>query len=166
MKAPSEPKAKMMLNGQRRVAMTIALGALTFVTLSIADSSPSADIIRTRQQALKTMGASLKTVRDQMRQADPDMTAIKEAGANIQKTAGKLEAWFPPGTGPEAGVKTAARPEIWADPNTFEQKRADLVAAAAVFSKITASGDKDAIRGAVAPLNRTCKSCHDKFYEE
>ena len=146
--------------------MAFAASALVFATLSIADSTSAVAIIEQRQKALKAMGASLKTVRDQIRQADPDMTAIKEAGINIQSTAGKLSGWFPPGSGPEAGVKTAAKPEIWTDLSTFEQKQKDLIAAAAEFAKVTASADKEAIRGAIAPLNRTCKGCHDKFYEE
>lgn len=112
------------------------------------------------------MGASLKTVRDQLRQAEPDMAAIKAAGENIKNTADKMAAWFPRGSGREAGIKTAAKPEIWSDAGTFDQKRTALIAAAGAFAKLTASGDKATIGPAVSTLNRTCKSCHDAFYEE
>jgi cytochrome c556 len=143
----------------------LVTGAILFVSASFAHSDP-VEVIKTRQQGLKEMGASLKTVRDQLRQGTPDMAAIKSSGENIKKTADLMATWFPKGTGTESGIKTGAKAEIWSDADTFEQKRKDFVAAANSFAEVTASGDKAAISSAVRPLSSTCKSCHEIFFND
>ena len=144
----------------------LAAGVIFFATASIAHSSEPAETIHTRQQGLKDMGASLKLVRDQLRQPAPDMAAIKAAGENIKKTADLMANWFPKGSGTESGIKTGAKPEIWSDADTFEKKRMDLVKAADPFAELTAAGDKEAISAAVRPLSGTCKGCHEIFFND
>lgn len=141
-------------------------GALVYTAATFAQTGSTADVIQTRQHGLKDLGASLKTVRDQLRQPSPDMAAIKAAGENIKKTADLMANWFPKGSGTESGIKTGAKPEIWSDAATFEKKRLDLVAAAGPFAELTAAGDKAAISVAVRPLSGTCKSCHDAFFND
>jgi cytochrome c556 len=135
-------------------------------SIALAQSTSPTELIRTRQQGLKDMGVSFKTVRDQVRQGLPDMAAVKTASENIQTIANKMAVWFPQGSGAEAGVKTAAKAEIWSDAATFDKKRTELVAAAETFAKLTASADKAAIAAGVAPLGKTCKGCHDLFFED
>lgn len=154
-----------MMKLSKNLKKALAAGAILFLTAASAHSD-TAEIIKTRQQGLKDMGASLKTVRDQLRQPSPDMAAIKEAGENIKKTADLMANWFPKGSGTESGIKTGAKPEIWSDPATFEKKRMDLVNAAGPFAELTAAGNKDAIIAAVRPLNGTCKGCHDIFFND
>lgn len=135
-------------------------------TLAIAQVGAPADVIHIRQQGFKDMGAALKTVRDQLKQSSPDMAAIRTASDTINATTTKLATWFPNGSGANAGIKTAAKAEIWSDAATFEKKRNELIAAAQAFAKLTASGDKATITAGVAPLSRTCKGCHDIFFED
>ena len=150
----------------RLITLMLATSAIVCSTFAIAQVSAPVDIIHTRQQGFKNMGAALKVVRDQLRQSSPDMAAIKVAGETIKGTAPKLSAWFPQGSGTETGIKTAAKPEIWSDGGTFDKKRSDLIAATEAFTKLTASGDATAIATGVAPLSRTCKGCHDMFFED
>jgi len=150
-----------MLKASTRIAIAVTIGALTSVT--IAATTTPADTIRSRQQELKDLGASFKTVRDQLRVSSSDMAAIKTAGADIKAKAEAMHAWFPKGTGSEVGIKTGAKPEIWTDAATFDQKRKDFVAAAGKFADLTASGDKAAIAAGVGPLGGSCKGCHDNF---
>jgi cytochrome c556 len=154
-----------MLSASGNLKNALVACAILFMTTSLAHSD-TADVIKTRQQGLKDMGASLKLVRDQLRQPAPDMAAIKAAGDNIKKTADMIAHWFPKGSGIESGIKTGAKPEIWSDPATFEKKRLDLVAAAGPFAELTASGDKEKISKAVRPLSGTCKGCHDLFFND
>lgn len=140
--------------------------SLAYVTVSNAQNNSPVDVIRTRQQGMKDLGASFKTVRDQLKQSSPDMAAIKAAGDNIKKTADLISAWFPKGTGVEAGIKTGAKPEIWSDAATFDKKLTDFVAAAGPFAKLTASGNASAIIAGIRPFSSTCKGCHDMFFND
>lgn len=149
-----------MLKVNRGLLLT---GALAVAAATWAADSKPTDTIHARQQGLKDMGASFKTVRDQLRVSSPDMAAIKAAGENIKKTSTEMANWFPKGTGTEAGVKTAALPAIWSDPAAFDKARTNFVAAAAKFADVTATGDKAAIGAGVAPLGGACKGCHDNF---
>jgi cytochrome c556 len=146
------------------VVMIVA-GLMASGSMSIAGSTVPAEIIKIRKQGMKSTGAALKTVRDQLRRSETDMTAVTQGAAQMHKSAEQMAQWFPPGSGPEAGVKTGALPAIWSDAATFEKKRQDFLAAAGKFTEVAAGGDKKSIIAAVAPLNRTCKGCHDMFYE-
>lgn len=156
-----------MVKMRRNITKVLAASALLCAaTMALGQSSSPAEIMKTRHQGMKDLGASFKTVRDQLRLSSPDMVAIKAAGENIKKTADLMGDWFPKGTGPESGIKTGAKPEIWSDAATFEKKRMDFVNAAGPFAELTASGDKAAISAAVRPLNGTCKGCHDLFFND
>jgi cytochrome c556 len=148
------------VKGLQIVALAAVLG---FTAVAEAQSAAPADTVRARQQGLKNMGESFKTVRDQLRVSNTDMAAIKAAGENIKKTSEAMATWFPKGTGTEVGIKTAALPAIWSDNAGFEKARTNFVAAAAKFAELTASGDKAAIGAGVGPLGGACKGCHDHY---
>jgi len=152
-----------MFKVTRKLRVVVAAVAVACASAAIAQSSSPADTIRARQQGLKDMGASFKAVRDQLRVSTPDMAAIKAAGENIKKTADAMATWFPKGTGTEAGIKTAAKPEIWTDEAAFNRARTNLVAAATKFAELTNAGDKAAIGAGVGALGGACKGCHDKY---
>lgn len=152
-----------MLKASQTIAIALTIGALTTAAVSIAQTASPDDTIRARQQNLKDVGASFKTVRDQLRVSSPDFAAIKAAGADIKAKADAMVTWFPKGTGTEAGIKTAALPAIWSDAAGFETARKNFVAAAAKFADVTASGDKAAIQAGVGPMGASCKGCHDNY---
>jgi len=127
-----------------------------------AQAAP-ADTIQARQKNLKEMGEAFKTVRDQVKLSSPDMAAIQAAGQTIKKHSEAMSTWFPKGTGPEVGVKTAAKPEIWSDAAGFETARTNFVAAAAKFAEVTKSGDKATVSAGIGPMGGACKGCHDKY---
>jgi cytochrome c556 len=120
------------------------------------------DTIKERQQGLKDMGEAFKTVRDELT-GGKDAAKIKAASATITKTAHAMANWFPAGSGTEAGVKTAAKPEIWSDGATFTAARQRLVDEAAKFASLADAGDMAAIGGGVRGLGGACKNCHDNF---
>ena len=91
-----------MLETSRRVRSVIAGLAVSVVVAGAAIAAASTDIIKTRQQGLKDMGAAAKVIRDELK-GTPDLEKIKDASAKIQKTADEMANWFPSGSGPEAG---------------------------------------------------------------
>jgi cytochrome c556 len=149
-----------MLKRSKIVIMTAALGVV--VAMGVQAAAPT-DVIKERQDGLKSMGKIFKSVADQLRAGNLDPATVKEASATITKTADAMANWFPVGSGTEAGVKTAAKPEIWSDNATFMAARQKLVEEAGKFAALANAGDMASIGGGVRGLGGACKGCHDKF---
>lgn len=139
-----------------------AAAAVAFATVSIAQTNSPADVIKTRQQGLKDLGAAFKEVRDQLKGA-ADMAKIKAAAATIKSKSDVMANWFPKGTGPEVGVKTGAKPEIWSDADGFKAAMAKFVDEAGKFAQTADGGDSKAVMGAMRTLGQSCGGCHDKY---
>jgi cytochrome c556 len=127
-----------------------------------AATTPPADIIKTRRQALKALDDATKLVRDQLR-GHPDPARIKAAAADIKKAAAALNSWFPPGTGPESGLNTDAKVEIWRDPAGFAAASGNLTRQADRLLQVADSGDTTALNDAFRSVAQSCKGCHDDY---
>jgi len=136
--------------------------AVSVVVAGAAIAAASTDIIKTRQQGLKDMGAAAKVIRDELK-GTRDLEKIKDASAKIQKTADEMANWFPSGSGPEAGVKTAAKPDIWSDPDGFSSARKALVEQSAKLAEAAKSGDAQAVGASFKNVGKSCGGCHEKF---
>lgn len=146
-------------HGRRWTVVALTTSA---VIAAAAMAAAPADIIQTRQQGLKDMGAATKMIRDELK-GTPDVEKIKVSSATIQKTADAMATWFPKGSGSEAGVKTAAKPEIWTDPDGFAAARQALVEQSAKLSDAAKSGDAEAIGASFKGIGKSCGGCHEKF---
>jgi cytochrome c556 len=151
----------MLYLGSKRIVIGMLLCAVTS-SVVLAASTSATDIIKTRQQGLKDMGGAMKLIRDELK-GTPDVEKIKGASAKIQKTADEMANWFPNGSGPEAGVKTAAKSEIWSDPQGFAAARNGLVESSAKLADAAKSGDAEAIGAAFKGVGKSCGGCHEKF---
>jgi len=140
----------------------VAIAAVVGVAAAISAYAAASDVIKERQQGLKSLGDAFKTVRDELA-GGKDVSKIKAASATISKVANSMEHWFPAGSGGEAGVKTAAKPEIWKDTATFNSARQRLVDEAGKFAQAANAGDLAAIGSGVRGLGGACKNCHDNF---
>jgi cytochrome c556 len=149
----------------RRVKRT-ALLSVVACALAFAVYAAPVDVIQERQDGLKAMGKAFKAMTDEMRAGKLDPATVKEASAKINKVAEGMPHWFPKGSGPEAGVKTATKPEIWNDSAEFDAARQKLIEAAGKFTEIANAGDMTAVGGGVRSLGGACKGCHDKFREK
>jgi cytochrome c556 len=95
----------------------------------------------------------------------PDMAAVSAAAAKVNEYAGLMGTWFPPGTGPETGVKTEAKANIWTDRATFDTKLATLQTEAGKLVTATAT-DAAAFKAQFGATGGACKGCHEVFREE
>jgi cytochrome c556 len=120
-------------------------------------------IIETRQANLKDMGANFKTINDQSKAGTPDMEAITAAADKIKGYSADIGNWFPAGTGPEAGIKTAALPKLWEDRVTFDAAVVKLQTEAAAMQTAAASGDIAQVKAQFGKTGGACKNCHDNF---
>ena len=146
-----------------RTAITAAAVLAWACGITLAIAATPADSIKARQQSFKDLGAAAKVVRDQLKESAPDIEKIKAASLDIRKAADGIANWFPQGTGPEVGVKTASKPEIWTDHEGFSTATKAFVEQANKFSQVAQAGDVATIGPAFKSLGQSCGGCHDKF---
>lgn len=146
------------------------VAALTALSLTLAASyaayaaSPVAEkAVADRKGNLKEIGGAFKTINDELKTGSPDFNSVRPAARNIADRAPFLLKMFPKGSGPESGVKTRAKPEIWTNNAAFVKLQNDMVAAARSLNAAAIKGDVAALTAARTSLGGTCKSCHDQF---
>ncbi len=147
------------------IGSLIALAACTGIAFAQEDFDPQ-PIIEGRQSALRDIGAAFKGITDELRKSQPSLPLIRQYARQIEDLSQQQKFWFPPGTGPEADIETAAKPVIWERPAEFKAGQAAMGEQATKLAKIAGGDDLKAIRAQWQALGRTCKGCHDKFRAE
>lgn len=122
-----------------------------------------ADIIKARQEHLKDMGAQMKAIVGQIKAGTLDRTVMAAAATKIAGYSHEIPNWFPKGTGPEAGVKTAAKPEIWTQAPDFQTAADALPPEADKLVAVVATGDAAAIGAQLQATGKACGGCHKPF---
>ena len=122
-----------------------------------------AEVVRTRVAGLKEMGTALKNVFDSLRSSEPQTIMLQQSARTIKTTSQAMYNWFPVGSGPQPGLKTGAKPEIWTKPLEFRAAQDQLARAADAFQIAAGSGNMDTVRAAARGLGGACKNCHDQF---
>jgi cytochrome c556 len=143
------------------VSLAAALFAVGFMAAPLLASS--ADDVRIRVSGLRELGAAFKAVNDGLRTSEPQTILIQQSAREIRNAASQMPGWFPKGSGPESGAKTAAKADIWAQPAKFKAAQDAFIAEAARLQAAANGGDVAAIRAETTKLGLTCKNCHDSF---
>lgn len=144
------------------VAM-IAGAALAHEDMGSVPNTPAAKAVVARHHNFKQLGGAFKAIFDEIKKDSPDKAVISTNARKMNALASQEASWFPKGTGPEAGVKTDAKPEIWSDPQGFAAAVKKLQGETAKLQQVSAAGDMAAIKAQVQATGGACKSCHDKF---
>jgi len=139
--------------------------AAVLVGLSGQALGAPADAVRERVAGYKALGETFKRMNDALRR-NPDVAQLRRAAVQISQSARQQYGWFPRGSGPGAGIRTDARPEIWSRRTEFRAAQDRFASQAAALQRATASGDLTAIRSEARKLGGTCKGCHDTFRAE
>ncbi len=149
----------------RQYNFGVMMGALALCTVAsvAAVAATPAETIAKRQANFKSMGKAFKGISDELKKPAPDMAFIKTNAAALHKATGAAGGLFPKGTGPEAGVKTSAKPEIWAKWNDFKAVHIKSFNATNALEKAAKTGNLDAVKAAAGAVGPTCKGCHDPF---
>ncbi len=122
----------------------------------------AADAVRTRIANYRELGAAFKAVNDGLR-GEVQTVLIQQSARQIRNASRAQYSLFPAGSGPQPGVKTAARPDIWAKPAQFKTAQDNFARQAEVFQRAAGSGNAALIRAEARKLGGTCKACHDVF---
>jgi len=148
--------------------VVISLGALaaTFAIATTALALDAAAVEKARSDYFHSLGKPAKGLRDELSKGSPDTAVLKAYYADIARIAPNLPAQFPAGSGPESGVKTEAKANIWTDGAGFKKDADALASAANALNTAAQGGNVDAVKAAYGNLGQTCKGCHETYRKE
>jgi len=149
------------------LAVTVGLGvAATAVRAADNVAGPATaggKALVARQARFKEQNAAFKAVNDDLRKEAPDKAALAADATRLKAMAAALPSWFPKGSGPETGLKTGAKAEIWTDAEGFAAAATNFQAETAKLEQAAMGGDLDAVRADARAVGGACKACHDKY---
>ena len=146
------------------LGLLVLIGAAVAAAPALSQSAGVADAIKARHGHFHDMGSDFKAMGDQLKSASPDLNVVKTSAAKVKDQAAQLPTWFPPGTGPESGLKTRAKAEIWKDPQGFSAAAHKFQDQTIKLAALTQSStDLGAIRAEYKATGETCGACHDKY---
>jgi cytochrome c556 len=122
-----------------------------------------ADVVRSRVAGYRSLGAAFKVANDTIRSGEVRSPRLRQAAARISAAARQQYRWFPAGSGPQARIKTAARPEIWMRASEFRAAQDAFARQAAAFERAVKVGSAATLRTEIRKLGGKCKACHDRF---
>jgi cytochrome c556 len=122
-----------------------------------------AGFMKTRHDNYEDLGKNFKVLMDNSKLDAPDMAAVSAAAAKVKEYADQMGTWFPAGTGPETGIETEAKANIWTDRATFDAAVTRLQGEA---TKLAAVTDAAGLKAQFPMTGAACKNCHDTFREE
>jgi cytochrome c556 len=141
-----------------RITLVAAAAALTMPLLA----APADDVAK-RVSGMRAMGGASRALNQALQAPEPDMAAVKAAAKTIGDAGRDIHGWFPVGSGPDAGVTTSAKPEIWGDAAGFKAKADAFSTQALAVEKAAESGSVDSVKAEIAKLGATCGGCHTPF---
>jgi cytochrome c556 len=132
--------------------------------VALVQGASAAEAINVRQQGFKKLGAAFKVIHKELSGPSPDAAKIAAAAAEIKASTAVMGQWFPAGSGPQSGVKTQARAEIWTDASGFAATRAAYIRQVEKSARQLADpGERAAWKDSSAALGQACKDCHDSY---
>jgi len=112
--------------------------------------------MRDRHELMEGIGKNAKIIGDALKAKNS--APIAGAAEEIQASAAKIAALFPPGS---TDPHSRAKPEIWTNWAKFEAGTKDLGTTAGALAAAAKSGGD--VGKAADTMYGTCKSCHDDF---
>jgi cytochrome c556 len=144
-----------------RILPVLALAVSAVALLAAVDPNVA---IPARQMGMKQVGRTFKGINDQLHSGSPDSAALAAGAHQLADLARKVPSWFPAGSGPGTGVKTAAKAEIWAQPADFHAKAIALANATAALDRAAAkTADPAVLQPLAVQVGGACKACHTAY---
>jgi len=114
-----------------------------------------------RRSALFLMGNHMQRIKAELDVSKPKLESIRASATLIDTLKTVPFEAFVPGTD-DVG-DTAAKPEIWTEPERFKKLAGEMQDRVAKLDEAARSGDLAAIRSAFSEAGKACKSCHDDY---
>lgn len=147
----------------RTVARLIALAVMVGPGAVAAQTAPS-QVIGQRQDAMKGLGGAMKTLTPMVRGEQPwNQAEAVKAATTINNVSKAIPQVFPPGSGPESGVKTGALPIIWQQTADYQLKAKALEEASGVLLGLAQAGNSDGVKNQFGNVGKACGGCHEVY---
>ena len=152
--------------------MRVKLSAVAVLVLTVAGVSSwalaqdAASIESSRKDHFHQIGAAFKAVMDQTHASAPDFQIIHANAQTLEQLIAALPSWFPAGSGPESGVKTRAKAEVWTKASDFQEDARLAHEAAQDLVKASAGSDVSVVATSAMALGKRCGACHADFREK
>jgi cytochrome c556 len=169
----------------RRCAYALCLGMLS----ATAAADDAERIIERRIAGFRDMGAAFKSIGDEFKTPQPNVSRIRDAALVVRDYGKQVPTWFPPGSEPPqkpseswldwlrgwfsadsefvpASVyDSKAKVLIWQEPAKFAQAHREFQSAVDGMWSAAQGSDLAATRDRYRTAAKTCANCHDSFRE-
>jgi cytochrome c556 len=146
----------------RNLSVIAALAALT--ACAPEAKGPGAEAAHARHEHFEDLGRTFRVLNDQAKKSAPDAAAMAAAAAKVDDLAKDLPNWFPAGSGPQDGVKTHAKAEVWTNAAGFAEQ-AQLLQEQTARLRAAAPRGVAAMKPLIADVGARCGSCHKQYRE-
>ena len=143
-------------------AMAIGLVCLAGTTGAQAPGSDAADIVKGRQAGMMLSGVAMASIKAAIDAGQPPASQRFSTRA-LARWSHALPGLFPAGSGPDSGVTSGARAEVWTDRAGFEAKAAAYAEAADHLAELAGGEDAAAFSAQWTVVRASCQSCHDGY---
>lgn len=158
-----------MHSNRSRAVFAAVAAALLVLTggLAVSQNAPAVkpdQAVKYRQSVYKVILWNFGPMAAMVRgQAPWDQAEFTRRAERVATMAPMLLEGYPEGSGPEAGVHTRARPELWKNVDDFRSLMKSMEGKAADLATVAKSGDADETKTAFGELGKACGACHDKY---
>ncbi|TDQ81440.1 cytochrome c556 [Dongia mobilis] len=135
--------------------LAVLIGVAGSISLVQADDA----ILAQREQAMKGMGAQMKTIKDLVGSGGPAGDVVAPA-QKIAEIAATIPGLFPEGSGGDE-----VRPEIWQNWNDFVAKAQALGNEATMLAAAAEGGDMATVGAQFEKVGGACSACHKAYRE-
>lgn len=146
----------------RKWITAAVLGLLCVGGAANAQGDDATGIIQGRQAAMMLSGVAMGAMKSAMDAQQAPSTQRFNSRA-LARWAHAVPGMFPAGTGPEAGIPTKAKPDVWSDRAGFEARAADYAAAADRLAELAAGEDAAAFSAQWTVVRQSCNACHTAY---
>ncbi|MEA2781896.1 MAG: hypothetical protein QOK29_3440 [Rhodospirillaceae bacterium] len=133
---------------------------------ALADNVQST--IDTRRALMKEMAGEMKAIYAAVDKKSGDMAEMEKRAEKIQADSAKIPTLFPAGSSlSDRPGKTNAKPDIWANSDTFKNAAANLGSQAGKLAAAAKSGDMAAFSAQFDATGANgCGGCHKQFRQK
>jgi cytochrome c556 len=148
----------------RILPASAALSLVAALNLGSATAQDKPEVIRERQALMKRQAEDLKSIQGYVSGEIDRTTALAKVN-ELLTLPGKIADLFPPGTSiAEFPGETHAKPEIWQQPDRFNEVPRALQRAEEKLAATLKNGSKQDVVDALDTVGRSgCGACHTYF---
>ena len=151
--------------GTKRMKTPLFIGFFAVLALgACAQETPGSKAAAARHANFEKLGDAFKTLGDESKKPAPDAALMSQKAVEVADLAEALPTWFTAGSGPQDGVESRAKADIWTNELEFADKVKNLTLQTAEM-RAAANDGAEALTAHIADVGAACKSCHDQFRE-